>query len=94
MFGVLIVQKKERADRLVDAMPGFEHEFPLIDLGLSKQNAHAISEDTGVKRPAMYDLGYSNNNCVGCVKGGWVIGTKSALTSRKCLKTGQNLKGL
>ena len=62
--------EKERADRLVDAMPEFEHEFPLIDLGLSKQNAHAISEDIGVKRPAMYDLGYSNNNCVGCVKGG------------------------
>jgi hypothetical protein len=24
----------------------------------------------GLKRPAMYDLGYSNNNCIGCVKGG------------------------
>jgi hypothetical protein len=27
-------------------------------------------ERLGIKRPAMYDLGYSNNNCVGCVKGG------------------------
>ena len=23
-----------------------------------------------IKRPFMYDLGYSNNNCIGCVKGG------------------------
>lgn len=62
--------EKKRADRLVDAMPEFEHEFPLIDRGLSKQDAHAILERLGIKRPAMYDLGYSNNNCIGCVKGG------------------------
>lgn len=24
----------------------------------------------GITRPYMYDLGYSNNNCIGCVKGG------------------------
>jgi len=24
----------------------------------------------GIKRPAMYNLGYQNNNCMGCVKGG------------------------
>ena len=29
-----------------------------------------ISERLGIKRPIMYDLGYSNNNCIGCVKGG------------------------
>lgn len=30
----------------------------------------AMSEDLGLKRPKMYDLGYNNNNCIGCVKGG------------------------
>lgn len=29
-----------------------------------------ILKASGVKRPAMYDLGYMNNNCIGCVKGG------------------------
>lgn len=24
----------------------------------------------GVKRPVMYDMGYNNNNCIGCIKGG------------------------
>ena len=48
----------------------FEHEFPLVDRGLTKDDCHALLERLGIKRPIMYDLGYSNNNCVGCVKGG------------------------
>ena len=62
--------EKRRADRLYDSMPFFEHEFPLIDKNLSKADAHGICAKLGIKRPLMYDLGYSNNNCVGCVKGG------------------------
>ena len=27
-------------------------------------------EAQGIKRPVMYELGYGNNNCIGCVKGG------------------------
>lgn len=27
-------------------------------------------ERAGIKLPAMYDLGYTHNNCIGCVKGG------------------------
>lgn len=59
-----------RAENLLNAMPEFNHEFPLIDKCLSKQDVHAMSEDLGLKRPKMYDLGYNNNNCIGCVKGG------------------------
>lgn len=62
--------EKHRADRLVETMPQFEHEFPLIDNQLTKQDAHGLLANLGIKRPAMYDLGYSNNNCIGCVKGG------------------------
>lgn len=62
--------ERNRADRLVESIPEFGHEFPLIDRMLLKQDAHAILERLGIKRPAMYDLGYSNNNCIGCVKGG------------------------
>jgi len=62
--------ERGRADAIIETMTNMEHEFPLIDLGLEKQEAHAICEDLGVKRPLMYDLGYSNNNCIGCVKGG------------------------
>lgn len=62
--------EKHRADRLREGMPEFDHEFPLVDKGLTKQEAHGICSALGVKRPAMYDMGYSNNNCIGCVRGG------------------------
>ena len=62
--------EKHRAERLQETMFEFNHEFPLIEKMLTKQDAHAIAERLGVKRPAMYDMGYQNNNCIGCVKGG------------------------
>lgn len=62
--------EQRRADRIVKAMSDYEHEFPLIDNNLSKEDAHGIAERLGLKRPIMYDLGYQNNNCIGCVKGG------------------------
>lgn len=61
---------KQRADRLSESMPQFQHGFPLIDKMLSKEDAHAILEQFNIARPIMYDLGYRNNNCIGCVKGG------------------------
>ena len=51
-------------------MPKFKHEFPLIDKGLTKEDCHGLLKQLGIKRPKMYDLGYRNNNCIGCVKGG------------------------
>ena len=62
--------EKHRADRIVEGFPQVKHEFPLIDNNLSKADAHGICKQLGIKRPAMYDLGYNNNNCIGCVKGG------------------------
>lgn len=62
--------ERDRADRIRESMPQFDHEFPLIDQNLTKADAHGICRNLGLKRPVMYDLGYSNNNCIGCVKGG------------------------
>lgn len=68
------MNEQHRADRLVEGMPQFEHEFPLIDKQLTKAEAHGILATLGIKRPVMYDMGYSNNNCIGCVRGGyWVL---------------------
>lgn len=64
------LNEKDRADRLFDTMAYAQHEFPLIEHDLTKADAHAICAQLGIKRPAMYDMGYSNNNCIGCVKGG------------------------
>lgn len=62
--------EKHRAERMLEAMPQFEHIFPLIKKNYSKKEAHYLCEKLGVKRPIMYDLGYNNNNCIGCVRGG------------------------
>ena len=62
--------EKKRAENLLEAMPQFDHVFPLIDKNLTKQDTHGICERLNIHRPAMYDLGYNNNNCIGCVKGG------------------------
>lgn len=65
------VEEKRRAERIKENFPEFEHEFPLIDKGLSKQAVHGLFDKMfGFPRPKMYELGYSNNNCIGCVKGG------------------------
>lgn len=62
--------EKDRALRLCESMPNYNHEFPLIERELTKENVHAIASNLGLKRPVLYDMGYPNNNCVGCVKGG------------------------
>ena len=64
------LKEKNRADRLDEATPDIKNQYPLIERGLSKQEAHAMLDMLGIKRPVMYDMGYSNNNCIGCVKGG------------------------
>lgn len=59
-----------RCERVETTMPDQLHVFPLVDKKLSKTDVHKILTASGIKRPAIYDLGYSNNNCIGCVKGG------------------------
>ncbi|MGN7311482.1 phosphoadenosine phosphosulfate reductase domain-containing protein [Alkalicoccobacillus gibsonii] len=47
-------------------------EFPMCEAPyLSKQDMLQALDETGIKRPRLYDLGFSHNNCGGmCVKGG------------------------
>lgn len=64
------VEERRRAESIVEAMREYYHVFPLIDRQLTKQDCHAMLDRLGIKRPAMYDMGYHNNNCIGCVRGG------------------------
>lgn len=64
------LNEKNRADKVCKALSDYDHEFPLIEHGLTKEEAHGIAQKLGLKRPIMYDMGYPNNNCIGCVKGG------------------------
>ena len=62
--------EKNRAERLKNTAIEYNHIFPLIEKKLTKQDCHALLKKIGIKRPVIYDMGYPNNNCVGCVKGG------------------------
>lgn len=63
-------KESRRAENMHVNFPEFTHVFPLIDRCLSKNDCHVIIEKLGIEKPLMYRLGYGNNNCVGCVKGG------------------------
>lgn len=68
VFG-FTVEEKRRHDRLFNNLD-MDIVSLLIDNNLTKSDCFALLEQTGIKRPAMYDLGFNNNNCIGCVKGG------------------------
>lgn len=59
-----------RAIRFKEQYPDSKPLFPLIDKRLSKNECAGILAKAGIGIPAMYKLGFNNNNCVGCVKGG------------------------
>ncbi len=64
------IKESKRAENMRLNFSEFDHEFPLIDKHITKEDAHALSMSLGLKRPVMYDLGFPNNNCIGCIKGG------------------------
>ncbi len=64
------VEEQDRADRFIDGNNDVREDFILIDNGITKQDCYAHLTRLGLQLPAMYHLGYSNNNCIGCVKGG------------------------
>jgi 3'-phosphoadenosine 5'-phosphosulfate sulfotransferase (PAPS reductase)/FAD synthetase len=59
-----------RAIRTQEQYPETNPLFPLIENKLSKNECAGILAGAGIEIPKMYKLGYNNNNCVGCVKGG------------------------
>lgn len=40
----------------------------LIDAGLTKDDCFKLVTEAGIKPPRIYELGYPNANCIGCVK--------------------------
>ena len=63
-------EEQTRLDRFIDANSDVNIWCPLIDKGLGKEDCLAMLENAGIELPMMYRLGYHNNNCIGCVKGG------------------------
>ena len=64
------VDESHRAERFRQCNPEVSFITPLIDESLSKADCLAMIDRAGIDIPAMYRLGFNNNNCIGCVKGG------------------------
>lgn len=64
------IEEQKRFDRFIDANNGRKVLCPLIEWGLSKSDCLAMIQRAGIELPMMYRLGYNNNNCKCCVKGG------------------------
>lgn len=59
--------EKDRHDRFI--LGELDNLLPvLINLELTKRDCFDIIREAGIELPRMYDLGYPNANCPGCVK--------------------------
>jgi len=63
------VEEKQRMERFKAHNTERIIETPLIDEGFDKGDCLGMIERAGIEIPAMYKLGFHNNNCIGCVKG-------------------------
>jgi hypothetical protein len=69
VFGFTFDECK-RSAKFTHNNPELYVDYPLIRKRLSKADCHAIVRARGIELPAMYRLGFNNNNCIGCPKGG------------------------
>jgi 3'-phosphoadenosine 5'-phosphosulfate sulfotransferase (PAPS reductase)/FAD synthetase len=63
-------EEEHRIERFTNTFPEVITEFPLKDSGLQKSDCVGLLMQVGIDIPVMYKLGFSNNNCIGCCKGG------------------------
>jgi len=68
VFG-FTVEETKRTTQLIMGEPDLHCDFILHRNGVSKLDTLHRLADAGIALPAMYRLGYKNNNCIGCVKG-------------------------
>lgn len=66
-------KERKRAKRFELRNPDLILKWTLIEKGITKAGCLARLRQAGIKQPFMYDLGFDNNNCPGCVKskGAW-----------------------
>ena len=69
VFG-FTAEEQDRFEDFQERNPGRSAVAPLIENGLTKKDCLALIERAGIELPLMYRLGYSNANCIGCIKGG------------------------
>lgn len=69
VFG-FTAEEAKRAGQFKEGNFELTCDFPCLDAWLTKPDCHALVRAAGITLPAMYLLGFNNNNCIGCPKGG------------------------
>lgn len=69
IFGYTFEEVK-RIEQFEIDNPHLDTEWILADAFIGKSDCLRIIREAGISIPVMYLLGYHNNNCIGCVKGG------------------------
>jgi hypothetical protein len=62
-------EEQERLDAFIDANNDARVWAPLIEAKLTHRDCLGLVDRAGIELPEMYKLGFTHNNCVGCVKG-------------------------
>lgn len=69
VFGFVTDEKsKDRVPRFMAENFDLNIALPLITAGMSKVDCLNMVRNAGIRIPTMYELGFENNNCIGCVK--------------------------
>lgn len=71
VFGFEFSKKEvNRAIRFAQQYGDSKPLYPLIDSKMTKEQCAELLLRNGIELPKMYQLGFHNNNCIGCIKGG------------------------
>jgi len=68
VFGFTFDEYRRRVLPFETRNPALRLMHPLYWLGITKQDCYQQIQEAGIELPAMYRLGFNNNNCPGCVK--------------------------
>ncbi len=68
VFG-LCADEASRIAKFRSENPELLCEWNLYAAGYTKAKCKATIREAGIELPALYRMGYKNNNCIGCVKG-------------------------
>jgi len=69
IFG-LTSDEEKRIDTFEKTNPVIYLDWILYYNEITKKDCYRILQEANIELPKMYKLGYNNNNCIGCVKGG------------------------
>lgn len=69
VFGYTVDEKRRnRIQEFEERNPELNLKWILRDLGITKAECYRRLQEAGIELPIMYQLGFENNNCPGCVK--------------------------